>query len=189
MVKKLAGFAIIFIMVLEGCTNDNIVNPLENSIADKKYKSSSILLPQTIKAEVGLIYSASNIINGIKGGSVVIDTSYMSPSGKVKICAQVKFKSNSFSGTHLVSMMIDNISGTVSFDPPSVFARPADFDMKLEGLDLSGVNASQVGFVYINPNGELESVQCQEMIIDIPGKILEVKDAELHHFSRYGWAR
>lgn len=186
MVKKYIGFAIIFIMVLHGCTNEN---PLENPIPNETNKSSVIHFPQAIKAEVGLIYSASNNVDGAKGGTVILDTVYEGSSGPVEIFAEIKFKSGAFIGSHLVTMMIDNVSGTVSFDPPSVFVKPANLDMKLAGINLSGLDENNISFVYINPNGNLEPVWSKDIIVNISENRLELKDGEIHHFSRYGWAR
>ncbi len=185
MIKKYAGILIIFIMVLSGCTKDN---PVENPINEFEGRSL-INIPKSIEAEVGAVISASKIIDGCKSGSVIIDTQYQSSTGPMKIFAEIKFKANAFTGSKLVTMMIDNVSGTVSFDPPSVFSRPANLDMKLEGVDLSGINQDHVDFVYINPNGTFEPVLYKDIIINISSNNLEIKDAEINHFSRYGWCR
>jgi len=186
MIKNYIGLVIIFIMVLSGCTEDNFV---ENPITAELEGKSLINLPRSIQAEVGVVFSASSIIHGCKGGSVIIDTNYQSSTGPMKIFAEIKFKANAFIGSKLVTMMIDNVSGMVSFDPPSVFYRPANLDMKFAGLNLDKMDEDNIRFVYINPNGTFEPVFYKDIIINISGNNLEIKDAEINHFSRYGWCR
>lgn len=186
MIKKYLGVVTIFFMFLPGCTKDNFV---ENPLTAEPEGTSLINLPRSIKAEVGVVFSSSNLVNGDFGGSVILDTLYQGLTGPMKIFAEIKFKAKAFTGTHLVTMMIDNVSGTVSFNPPLVFVRPANLDMKFIGLDLNGMNDENISFVYINPNGNFEPVLCKEIIVNVSERALQLKDAEIKHFSRYGWAR
>ncbi|MGE5812331.1 MAG: hypothetical protein ACM339_12560, partial [Ignavibacteria bacterium] len=107
----------------------------------------------------------------------------------VKIFARIKFKPGAFTGIKLIKMMIDDVNGTISFDPPSVFSKPAELDLKFEGIDLSGIDLEKVDFVYIRPDGTFEQILCKSINVDIAAKTLEVNDAEINHFSRYGWCR
>ncbi|HSR18563.1 MAG TPA: hypothetical protein VLM39_10785 [Ignavibacteriaceae bacterium] len=186
MIKIYLASIIIFIMVLSGCTKEN---PLENSVPAGIEDRTIINLPEFSGEQVEAVFSASKSINGYKGGDVLIDKQYKSFTGTVKIFARIKFKPGAFTGVKLIKMIIDDVNGTISFNPPSVFNRPADLDLKFEGIDLSGIDQKKVEFVYINPNGTFEPIIYKSMTVDIPAKTLEVKDAEINHFSRYGWCR
>jgi hypothetical protein len=186
MIKNFLAAIIIFVMVLSGCTNEN---PLENSVPAGIEDRTLINLPESSGDKVEALFYASNYINGYKGGDVIIDRQYWAHGDMVKIFARIKFKPGAFTGIKLIKMMIDDVNGTISFDPPSVFSRPADLDLKFEGIDLSGIDQGKVDFVYINPNGTLEPIIYKSITVDIPAKTLEIKDAEINHFSRYGWCR
>ncbi|HSR18341.1 MAG TPA: hypothetical protein VLM39_09660 [Ignavibacteriaceae bacterium] len=186
MIKIYLAAIIIFVMVLSGCTKEN---PLENSIPAGIEDRTLINLPESSGEQVEAVFSASNYINGYKGGDVIINRQYRAQAGTVKIFARIKFKPGAFTGIKLIKMMIDDVNGTISFDPPSVFSRPANLDLKFEGIDLSGIDQGKVDFVYINPNGTFEHILCKSINVNIAAKTLEVNDAEINHFSRYGWCR
>ncbi|HVO75188.1 MAG TPA: hypothetical protein VMT35_14255 [Ignavibacteriaceae bacterium] len=186
MFKACLAAIIIFVMVLSGCTKEN---PVENSIQPGTDDRTLISLPKSSGEQVEATFSATNLINGNIGGEVLIDKQYKSSSGIVKIFSKIKFKPASFTGSKLIKMTIDDVNGTISFDPPSVFNRPAYLDMKFEGIDLSRIDWKTADFVYVNPNGAFEPVKYKSMTIDALRGLLEVKDAEINHFSRYGFCR
>lgn len=186
MIKTYLAAIIIFVMALSGCTKEN---PLENSVPAGIEDRTLINLPESSGEQVEAVFSASNTINGFKGGDVTINRQYKANAETVKIFARIKFRPGAFTGIKLIKMMIDDVNGTISFDPPSVFSRSADLDLKFEGINLSRIDPKKVEFVYINPNGTFEPIIYKSMTVDIPAKMLEVKDAEINHFSRYGWCR
>ncbi|MGE5795489.1 MAG: hypothetical protein ACM34N_01830 [Ignavibacteria bacterium] len=186
MIKNYLAAIIIFIMVLSGCTKEN---PLENSVPAGIEDRTLINLPESSGDQVEVHFYASNYINGYKGGEVTIDRQYWAHGEIVKIFARIKFKPGAFTGIKLIKMMIDDVNGTISFDPPSVFSKPAELDLKFEGIDLSGIDLEKVDFVYIRPDGTFEQILCKSINVDIAAKTLEVNDAEINHFSRYGWCR
>jgi hypothetical protein len=186
MIKNYLAAIIIFVMVLSGCTKEN---PIENSVPAGIEDRTLINLPKSSQEQVESVFSASNYINGYRGGEVIIDKHYWAHGEIVKIFGRIKFKPGAFTGIKLIKMMIDDVNGTISFDPPSVFSRPAVLDLKFEGIDLSGLDQKRVDFVYVNPNGTFEHIIYKSMTVDIAAKTFEVNDAEINHFSRYGWCR
>ena len=59
--------------------------------------------------------------------------------------------------------------------------------LKIEGVDLSGVNPNTLDFVYIDASGNIHPVEYEVVTMDAVNGKLEVKNAKLNHFSRYGF--
>ncbi|PJA97939.1 MAG: hypothetical protein CO128_09955, partial [Ignavibacteriales bacterium CG_4_9_14_3_um_filter_30_11] len=64
------------------------------------------------------------------------------------------------------------------------FNIPVLFSATITGLNLNGSNAS---FVYVDNNGGMTNVTSDASGISDDG--LYVINAQLNHFSRYGWAK
>ncbi len=76
----------------------------------------------------------------------------------------------------------------LSFEPHvPQFNIPAEYDLEISGLDLSGVNASKVVFVYQATNGDIETVEYKKMDVDVEKGELKIQKALLPHFSRFGF--
>ena len=86
-------------------------------------------------------------------------------------------------------MSVQQNFGSTTFLPHSNFNFPAEYDLKYEGLDLTGLTLSQLDFVYMNEDGTYELVVYDEISMDLSKGKIEIKNAQLPHFSRYGFIR
>jgi len=187
---KVIKFLILLFMltILAGCNSENnIINPEP----EKGMQKTWIQLPKPANGlSTEMVFSKSQNINGNSGGEIIIDKNYYGgPHGEVKIIAKLKFPKGAFSGTRNITMTIDEVEGTVTYSPAMNFNKPAELYLKFEGMDIYGINPSQIDFVYFGKDGLFYTVNYKEIQVDIPSGILELKDGLIPHFSRYGWGR
>ncbi|OGU74921.1 MAG: hypothetical protein A2V93_04195 [Ignavibacteria bacterium RBG_16_34_14] len=175
------------IIFLAGCAdNDSIVAPENNQTSGPNW----ITLPQQNGASVETEWSVTGEINGTEGGELKIDDAYFAgPFGNVKVKAKLKFKHNSFQGTETITMVLDNVNGTVTYSPHMNFNKPAELDLEFQGIDLTGVNPDSVDFVYQNPDGYFESVDYKKITVKMEDGKIKVENGKIPHFSRYGFSR
>ena len=86
-------------------------------------------------------------------------------------------------------MVVDDVNGTITYSPSMNFNTPAELYVKLEGLDIYGINPDLIDFSYHNPNGSFSQVDYKEIQVDISSGTLELKEGKIPHFSRYGFSR
>ena len=132
----------------------------------------------------------SKVIDGRIGGDLIIDFEYYtSPKDTITIIASLIFPPGSFDGLKEISMVMDNKIGTISFYPHMVFNIPALLNLKYNGINLSDINTNSINFVYQNDDGLVEQVIYDAIKVLPEVGYLELMNASLEHFSRYGWTR
>ncbi len=188
--------ALLFILIFgfaffNGCVDsESIVAPEDTQIKMQTSGPNWITLPTREGFSVETIISKTKNINGSSGGEIIIDYSYNGGiHGEVKIIAKLSFRSGSFSGTKAITMTIDDVNGTITFSPSMNFNKDAELYLKLEGLNLYGINPGDIDFVYHNPSGGFAPIRYKEIKVDISSGTLELKEGNIPHFSRYGFCR
>ena len=199
MKKTILTLSVLGLLFLIGCQENNITQPYSensnnsNGTLLKSGEPCWITLPlseRALRSAGNTLYSASKNITGRSGGELSIKTEYPSgPFGKIKIESKIKFPKNAFEGEKLVTMSVQQSFGSTTFLPHSNFNFPADYDLKYEGLDLTGLTPSKLDFVYMNEDGTYEQVVYDEISMDVSKGKIEIKNAQLPHFSRYGFVR
>lgn len=186
--KKLISLLIIFLLLAVSCTdqiNTTLVEKNEN-IRDPNI----LTLPAPDNPSLEKITSVSQMIYGSDESLIEINTGYAGgPFGWVSITANARFKKNSFTGQKYVTMSIDDEYIMATFLPQSTFSKPVIYNFTIIGVDLSGVNPSEVDFVYLDPNGKYEKIKYHSIFIEKQSGKLQITDAELPHFSRYVFVR
>ena len=201
MKKYISLIALLSLFVI-GCQENNITQPYsENSNNSnvtllKSGEPNWIGLPDRLPAanynalSKKVLYSISKDINGNNGGELRLQSEYAAgPFGKIKVDAKIKFPKGAYEGEKFVTMSIEQNFGSTTFSPHSNFNFPADYDLKYEGLDLTGLTPSKLDFVYMNEDGTYEQVVYDEISMDVSKGKIEIKNAKLPHFSRYGFVR
>ncbi len=197
--QKLVTTILMLLLFVVGCTDQTSITSPDSSI-QKLGKSPDnplqepnwITLPSVPGADGSTIihYSVSKNIEGNKGGELKLKEEYPGgPFGKVKIEAKLKFPKNAFDGDKFIEMKIGQSFGSTTFSPHSEFNHPAEYDLKYEGLDLTGMVLADIDFVYLNEDGSYESVIYDEIKLDVQKGKIEIKKALLPHFSRYSFVR
>jgi len=184
--------AIVFVSLFAvGCSEQTSVNsPVNKNTSEPNWVS----LPN-INAKSGMsvmsmpIFQASALIDGEKGGKIKIDEKYDGPNGEVKVKAELEFPKDAFVGSKYITMILDTQFGLATFSPHAYFDKDAIYNVEFVGLDLTGVNPKNVGFVYQAEDGSYEYIDYSKIEVDIKNGKLKVRDARLPHFSRYGFIR
>jgi len=176
-----------------GCSEEsNMLAPVDNLNTNQP---NWISLPNQQSATGMSIMSQpsfqeSQLIDGKKGGTIKIDTKYKGgPNGEVKIKAELEFPKNAFEGRVYFTMNMSAENENATFLPHAVFNKPAKYNLEFKGLDLSGIDPDNVDFVYQAEDGSYEKIDREKIEINIKEGKVKVKDAELPHFSRYGFVR
>ena len=186
MKKNIVIIAAVLISFL-GCNeNLQVVEPEYNSVSGPNW----ITLPQQSGSSVETEYSVTGQINGIDGGKLEINEIYFGgPQSTVKVNVILKFPKNCFQGTKTITMLVDNVNGTVTYSPSMNFDIPALLDLQFGGIDLTGINPDDIDFVYHNPDGYFDSMEYLRLIVDPKSGTIKLIDGKVPHFSRYGFSR
>jgi hypothetical protein len=132
--------------------------------------------------------SVSKWIYGDQESLLEINTGYAGgPFGWISITANARFQRYSFTGSRYVTMSINDQFGAATFSPSCTFSSPVIYNLTIVGVDLSNVNPATVKFVYMDPDGNYYQAKYQSIIVDKQGGRLGVINAELPHFSRWGF--
>ncbi len=83
--------------------------------------------------------------------------------------------------------LINDQFGTASFSPSGTWAKPVIYNLTIMGVDLSNVDPSNVSFVYMAPDGKYYKAKYQSIYVEKQSGKLQIIDAQLPHFSRWGF--
>ncbi len=135
-----------------------------------------------------VFYTVTKAINGKIGGELELKNSYKGgPLRNVKFEARLTFEENCFDGVRQISMSIQPEYGSAVFEPHGEFNKPAIYNVKFEGLDLKGVDPQNIRFVYMAEDGTYEYIAVDKIKVDVNKGLLQVINAQLPHFSRFGF--
>lgn len=174
----LAGF------IFTGCWPETAVAPDYSSTPANK---SWIELPGASSLSIETLFSKSELIDGSKGGKIKLKEKYGS---NLEVEAELDIPKNAFSGTQLVTILLDDQTTSATFSPtPFVFNKSLSLSLEYEGLDLSDLGTSEIDFYYIGVNGEFILAEHDGVTVDVRKGKLKVKNASIPHFSRYGFTK
>jgi hypothetical protein len=169
-----------------GCTDQTgITSPVESSATKPLLKL--VELPAPVGMSIETLYTESQEINGYYGGVFTEEFSYKSSTGEVKIYSQLVFPVKAFYGTQTITQTFNTETASLEFGPSMKFYSPVKYTLSITGLDLSSINPKTVSFVYIAPDGSLTGVVYDGIKMDTASRTITVVNAQLDHFSRYGF--
>lgn len=186
---KYLALIIFSFLLLSGCNEESDVS---SPIHEANSTYQLIKLPPKAGLSVESTFSITETIDGEDGGELKINESYVATTGgTVKIDAKLKIEKNSFNGIVDITMTVDDEFAAVSFSPPMVFSIPAELKLKFEGIDLAKLHSitGNYEFVYISDSWDIEQVTYNNMQVDESKGKIWVNEADINHFSRYGWVR
>ncbi|HSD63997.1 MAG TPA: hypothetical protein VLB50_09365 [Ignavibacteriaceae bacterium] len=180
-------FSILFAgLLLGGCSDiNNSFPPAQNGNSGKLFK-----MPAAADMTTETTFSASQNISGSTGGNLQLSGSYQGASGVVTVQATLNVPSNAYPGEKVLYVANSNAFAEVDFNPSLSFDAPVLLNLTVSGLDLTGVNPSDVGFAYISDDGSyLEPISYNSLTVNTATGTLAVTNAHLSHFSRYVFTR
>ncbi len=190
MYKYLSIIAILLLFVI-GCTDEsNILSPVGNNINNDELVTNPnwITLPANQNQALKKDITVGKIIEGDDESLLEINTGYAGgPFGWISITANARFQRYSFTGSRYVTMSINDDFGAATFTPSGTWAKPVIYNLTIQGIDLSNVDPSTVSFVYMAPDGNYYKAKYQSIYVDKQSGKLQIVNAELPHFSRWGF--
>jgi len=185
--KNILKLSLLSFLLFFGCNQESeILTPVEES-SSQDYSLISLPTP-TGGLSIETIYTFSKEVSGEQGGIFYNRFSYQGgPFGTVRVNSRLNFPANSFSGYETITKTYNTDYATMEYGPDMTFNAPVLCGLRFYGLDLSGVNPETVKFVYIAYDGTIEDVEYESLSINVASGYLYVKNAELNHFSRYGF--
>ena len=177
-------FAMLSLFVI-GCSEQSSVLAPVNNV--NTTEPNWIALPKEVGMSIEKISSSSKSVNGTKGTTWPWSTSYTGTLGRVIISSVLVVEPNSFFGTKTITQKHDDATCATTFGPSMVFNIPLRFTITYEGIDLSGINPAAVKFAYIASDGSLEYAVNDGIVVDLSSGKLQVVNAVIPHFSRYGF--
>jgi hypothetical protein len=134
-------------------------------------------------------FNASGFVVGNLGGYLHFNESYVGSDGNtVSIEANLTIPAGAFNGAKDIKMQATDFAA-VDFFPSMIFNKPLSLNLKFTGLNLDGVNPKDINFYYMDTNGNLVPAANDGVIVDVQTGTLEVINAQIPHFSRYGFAK
>jgi len=183
--KKLISINLVVLALLFGCNPDSNITSPENSATQSKLKL--IQLPTPTGLSVETLYTESQYINGYNGGNFTEQFGFQSSTGYVSINSQLVFPAGSFYGGKTITQTFNTETASLEFGPAMQFNVPVKYTLTISGVDLTGINPETLDFVYVAQNGSITGVVYDAIYMDAATSTLKVTNAQLNHFSRYGF--
>ncbi len=175
-------------LFLVGCTNDSsLVGPTATDLTTQSVQTqgdSFIGLPFT---SLDKSKKSKKKIDGAKGGEIEIKGELRNG---IEFEAKLVIPKGAFEGKKKITIKFDKKTAAFDFGPDNTsFDLPLLLTAKIEGLNLDGLTADDIQFGFLDQNGNLIPVVYKKMEVDIEDGELAVYEAQINHFSRYGWAK
>ena len=177
--KKSILLLLLFGIAFLGC-NDNIDNTIVSTQAN-------------IEKETGSNYYVSELIDGEIGGWVTINDYYINTQGEpITLYLRLRILPGSYQGIQNIEMILNPEDASIQLYPEMTFTRDLRMDLWYSGIDLQAMgytSSGDVDFVYFADNGDIEIIENSKSSVDLKKDKIQVLNAKLPHFSRFGWVR
>ncbi len=136
------------------------------------------------------VFNVSKLINGLLGGNIILNKTYISKDGRlVTMLVNLVVPPLAFIGQQNITLTIDSCFAAVHCEPGMTFQLPLIMVQTFVGLDLKKYNTEDIDFVYLKDDGGIEDINNSAIIVEKLTGTLTVLNAQIPHFSRYGWIR
>ena len=126
-------------------------------------------------------------VDGSVGDTLYVKHRWKSKGKRVKLSAKLTIPENAYQGELTFKMIFDLDNYALELYPsPFTFDKPLKLDLVFKNVDFTNLDMSNPDFIYLD--GE-EKMVYDKIKFDPERGIVEVKGAQLNHFSRYGWTR
>jgi hypothetical protein len=187
-------FILIIVFSFSSCSKDFFPRAAkENLITEELTKPNNVqflsygkVLPSLKKTIVVTKY-----IDEDGGGVLQLQYKIDTETGQVKVKIKLKIHKDSIDDDAEISMSVDDETFLadldVLFGPSGLdFERPADLDVDIDNIDLTGIDPSAIHLYYENKlTGDWEIMDCKKVTVDVENGKIKVTKGELPHFSRY----
>ncbi|MBZ0178238.1 MAG: hypothetical protein K8F36_03020 [Melioribacteraceae bacterium] len=188
MLKRITVILFLILFIASCSTENNPIAPVENQLTKEAVK----LPPKNSKLSVETEFYESKIIDGNAGGSINFSFDYVASSGQtVQVYGNLTIPAGAFNTTENIELFIDNEIAAIDFFPsPLSFNTPLLLNLTFKGLVLQEGDDSVLDFYYTYDNQtQFELIAKNARIVNLSNGKLQVVQAQLPHFSRFGWFR
>ena len=178
MKKYISIIAVISLFVI-GCSEQLSVNsPVE--------KSTSKVQWLTVPNQGMSVEGTKTWYKSVVGSTGALFSGTKSLSSTVSAYVEIWVPGGAFSGTKTISATLNSETLYADFKPtPLTFNTPIYYTVEYFGVNLAGVDPANVDFYYIDGSGNMVKAPYAEIYVQ--DGWLCVVDAQLPHFSRYGF--
>jgi hypothetical protein len=174
------------IFILAGCSKENSV--VAPSSSQTQSQRQWINIGQHSSLSVENTYTASQSIDGKKGGTVELSQTFNNNGNWALVTAKLTIPKDAFSGTQVISFTVNTETAGIDFSPNAVnFDKNLSLDLVFTGVDISGYDVSKLKFAYLDGNS-IVPAKFTYVNANIAQGLLVVLGAQISHFSRYGWS-
>jgi len=189
--KRLLLLSLTSIMLIfSACKNEGPITSPEPSKSQKpaKVQPKWIGLPQNASNKLFKTFSTSQLITVASGGQLTIDETYTSTEGnQVHAYSNIVLDPGCVQQDCTISMDIDDQTGVSTFLPHQMFNFPAILNQTFTGLNLSGIDVSNIHLYYLETDGSYQIMECDQLTVDVATGTITVVNGKLPHFSLYGY--
>ncbi len=185
--KKLLTLSLLSLLFFFGCNQDSEVTSAVNNSPNPQLKLIPLPTPSG-GLSVETLFTQDREIDGENGGTFIASFSYQGgPSGNVQCTSRLIFSPCAFDGVENITKTLDSETTAMIFGPSLQFNIPVKSSLRFYGLDLTNVNPETLDFVYIDANGNMYTCEYDTIEMNVGSGYLMVRNAQLNHFSRYGF--
>lgn len=188
MIRKIMWTAYLLFVII-GCSENQLLVPEEPTKSVNSYEMLKLPVSKS-SPKVSSSLSISKSINGLKGGEIEFEFQ-LSGTEEVEIKGKLLIPAGAFSSTETIEIIFDNEYALVDFYPsPFQFSLPLELTLIYDGVDIEGISADELDFYYVNDYMNfVELINHDEKVLNESENLIKIVNAELNHFSRYGWLK
>lgn len=194
--KRLLTFALLVGIFFTSCEDGSSIFQPEDDLNG----ITILFTDENLEEEITIISEYTNFkdnfariytIIGDKGGKIIEKHTWTNGVETLKLEAYLTIPAGAFEDTLTFEMVFDPNLLSVELHPtPFTFDIPIILDLKFKGISEDyEIDSDGLDFQYYKPDGTFEDVDYNSVEWDPIDREIKVFDAELHHFSRYGWTR
>lgn len=184
--KKILLTIAVAALFLFGCQDENsIVGPVQKQVQQTQNNHQWLTFPADQQSSIEQLFYLSKSIDGAYGGGFYFRGNM---SREIYVNGKISVPASAYTGTKKIGITLNSESVSADFSPsPTTFNKPVLYSIEYYGVDLSNINPAQIDFYYIDGNGNLVKAKYSSIKVDVKTGFLAVYDAQLPHFSRYGF--
>ena len=194
--KNLLKLLLVIGIVFTSCQDDSSILQSEGDldgttilIVDENFEEEMDVISEY--SEVRSILARTYTVVGDSGGKIIEKHTWTNGTETIMLEAYLTIPAGAFEDTLTFDMVFDPNLLSVELRPtPFTFNIPVMLDLQFKGISEDyDINPDSLDFKYYKVDGTFEDVNFKNIIWLPQSRTIKVFDAELHHFSRYGWTR
>ena len=193
--KKLVFLLSLSLLILAGCSDMGTDSPVtsDQAATANTVQWKFMDLPDISAdnyAEVEATFYTGKFVWGDWGANIPMTRVYWSGNGLVKVKAKLNVPAGAFDGLKLIWYSVNDELAVADFHPGMEFDKDLTFNLKIQNIDVSDItDPSLVEFAYLDDSEVIHIAEYDDIIVDLDNGELEVVNAKIGHFSRYGFVR